>query len=164
MNRLSWVWELTSWSSRLQENYQSLWRNLWNIPQINIEKPKDVNMISSPEGVKPNQLGQRASSQKFRNWLIVCSLNHGQLAHWQRGKKRGLGNNVLELLVNGIGEETLNFWMCLWEREPSTKLLELSHGTWNGTNMTWEWSTKICRSWRPNSARNYQQVCKLCKT
>ena len=39
-----WVWEITGWSSRLQVNYWSFWRNLWNIPQITIEKTKDVNM------------------------------------------------------------------------------------------------------------------------
>ena len=36
-----WVWGITGWSSRLQENYRSLWRNLWNISQINKGKPKN---------------------------------------------------------------------------------------------------------------------------
>jgi hypothetical protein len=39
-----WVWEITGWSSRLQENYWSFKRNLWNIPQISGENPKDLNM------------------------------------------------------------------------------------------------------------------------
>jgi hypothetical protein len=39
-----WVWDLTGRSSRLQENYRSFWRNLWNIPQFNKGKPEDVNM------------------------------------------------------------------------------------------------------------------------
>ena len=29
-----WVWEITGWSSRLQENCRSYYRNLWNIPQF----------------------------------------------------------------------------------------------------------------------------------
>ena len=31
---------------RLQENYRSLKRNLWKIPQINTEKPKDVQHVT----------------------------------------------------------------------------------------------------------------------
>ena len=31
-------------SSRLQESYRSIQRNLENIPQIHEEEPKDVNM------------------------------------------------------------------------------------------------------------------------
>ena len=42
-----WVWEITSWSSRVpsrvQENYQSFWRNLWNIPQFNEGTPEYVS-------------------------------------------------------------------------------------------------------------------------
>jgi hypothetical protein len=36
----SWVWEITDCSWRLEENYQSCKRNLWNIPQINKENWK----------------------------------------------------------------------------------------------------------------------------
>jgi hypothetical protein len=29
-----WAWEMTGWSSRLQENYPSLERDVWNKPEI----------------------------------------------------------------------------------------------------------------------------------
>ena len=40
--KLKYRW--TGWSSRLLENYPSYWWNLENMPQINKEQPKDVNM------------------------------------------------------------------------------------------------------------------------
>ena len=39
-----WVWEITSWRSRLQENNSSVQRNLWNAPEGVSGKPEDHNM------------------------------------------------------------------------------------------------------------------------
>ena len=41
---IGWGWEVTDKSSRLREYYRSLYRDLENIPQINKENPKDVNV------------------------------------------------------------------------------------------------------------------------
>ena len=41
--RTSWVWEITDWSSRPQEDYQSFKRNLWNISQIH----KEIHKITT---------------------------------------------------------------------------------------------------------------------
>ena len=38
-NWTDWVWEITGWSSRVEENYRSFRRNLWNIPP-NLRKEK----------------------------------------------------------------------------------------------------------------------------
>ena len=40
----NWAWERTSWRWRLQGKYQSLLRNLWNIPKTNKDHPKDHNI------------------------------------------------------------------------------------------------------------------------
>jgi hypothetical protein len=57
-----WVWEISSWCSRLQENYRSLQRNLWLIPQINIENrrmstcnPLDLQTLGS-QPIMPKNL------------------------------------------------------------------------------------------------------------
>ena len=40
----NFVWDITGWSSRLQENYWSFKENLQNIPQIHRGKAEDVNV------------------------------------------------------------------------------------------------------------------------
>ena len=45
-----WVGEITGWTWRLQENYQSFERNLWNIPHMNKSNPEGVKM--SPAGFR----------------------------------------------------------------------------------------------------------------
>ena len=41
-----WVWEITSWSSKLQENHRSFKRSLWNMPQLNKGKTKGCQHVT----------------------------------------------------------------------------------------------------------------------
>ena len=51
---------MSGWSSKAQEDYLSFSGNLENIPQLNKEEPKDVNM--EPVGVRNTRISTDYSS------------------------------------------------------------------------------------------------------
>jgi hypothetical protein len=64
-----WVWEITGWSSRIQDKYWSFWSTLWNIPQVN--EAKNWKM-STCDWLHLETLGSRLTMSKI-------SLDIGQI-------------------------------------------------------------------------------------
>ena len=102
-----WVWEITGWSSRLQENYPSFERNLWNIPQFSKEEPKDVNMwlVGLGNTRMSTDYAQKSPQTLFATLKIVL------WPSWN--KSRDMSDHWIGLKTRQIASCSLQLWLTL---------------------------------------------------
>ena len=123
-----WVWKITGWSSRLHENYQSFLKNIWNIPQIDKEKPKDVNMQPDGSGNTrtSTDYAQKCPQTQFSEPVLGTPLQTGAKILFPA--KSGEAQNFKYSIWNQCGTSQQSAKKCQLHAKKVVLLLELE---WN---------------------------------
>ena len=114
-----WVWEMTDWSSRLQENYRSFERNLGNMPNL----IKEIWRMSTCNRLDLQTLGLNRLCPKISRitgwfkvdvgWLVNAYSSHS--IYYMLGGYSHSIHKVTEVgpqSTKGVATQDARWWFC----------------------------------------------------